>query len=69
MLRQPLSFTGCSSIQFFNSPPFPKQSQLGHTWYPTPPCAALVWLTGWHAMPLVSKRFPPNPSQGNRGIH
>ena len=23
MLEQPLVFTGCSSIQFFNSPPFP----------------------------------------------
>ena len=34
MLEQPLNFTGCSSIQFFNSPPFPKHIQLGHTWYP-----------------------------------
>ena len=34
MLEQPLLFTGCSSIQFFNSPPFPEHSQLGYTWYP-----------------------------------
>ena len=27
-----LGETGCSSIQFFNSPPF--HSQLGHLWYP-----------------------------------
>ena len=32
MLGQPLDFTGYSSIQFFNSPPFPEQSQLGDTW-------------------------------------
>ena len=34
MLDQPLDFTGCSSIQFFNSPPFSEHSQLHHTWYP-----------------------------------
>ena len=30
MLEQPLLFTSCSSIQFFNSPRFPKDSQLCH---------------------------------------
>ena len=33
MHEQLLFFTGCSSIQFFNSRPFSKNSQLGHTWY------------------------------------
>ena len=41
-LKQPLLFTGCSRIQFFNSPPFLKHGQLGHTWYPTPHAAAIV---------------------------
>ena len=43
MLEQPLLFISCSSNQFFSSPPLPKHSQLGHTSYPTPQCAALVF--------------------------
>ena len=35
MREQPFLFTGCSSIQFFNSLPFLKQNRLGQTWYPT----------------------------------
>ena len=31
MLEQTLLFTGCSSIQFFNSPPFLGHSQSGHS--------------------------------------
>ena len=48
MLGQPIT-TG-----FFNSPHFPEHSQLGHTWYLTPHSATLVWLTGYHATPLVT---------------
>ena len=40
MLEQPLVFTGNTSIQFFNSPPFP--NIVSHTWYPTTHCAALI---------------------------
>ena len=39
MLEQTLLFTGCLSIQFSNSPPFLKHSQLGHLWYPNTHCA------------------------------
>ena len=48
------------NFQFFNSPPFPKHSQLGRTWYPTPPCAASVWLMGRFTTLLVTKHFMPN---------
>ena len=68
MLEQPLLFTSCSSIQFFNSPRFPKDNQLRHTSYPTSQCAALVSLLECHTRPLVTKRFPPNPSQCSRGL-
>ena len=35
MLEQPLDFTGCSSIQFFNSPPSPNQvSQAARGYLP-----------------------------------
>ena len=44
-------FTGCSSIQFFNS--FLSLSQL-----------ALVCLKRRHSTSLVSKCFPPNPNLG-----
>ena len=40
MLEQPVVFTGNTSIQFFNSPPFP--NIVSHTWYPTTDCAALI---------------------------
>ena len=42
MLEQPSVFTDCSGIQFFNSRPFPKHSQLGYTWCPSPHCAVFV---------------------------
>ena len=38
--------TGCLSIQSLDSPPF---------------SSALVWLTGRHDMPLVTKWFSPKP--------
>ena len=60
MLEKRLLLTGCSSIQVFNSRPFPKHGQLDHTWWPAPHCAALVCLTGHYATPLVTKCFPPN---------
>ena len=50
MLEQALLFTACSNIQFFNSPPFPKQSQLGHAWYPTPQCVQPLY-NFWDAIP------------------
>ena len=50
MLEQPLLFTGCSSIQFFNSPPFPKHRQLGHTLYLTPQCVQPLY-NFWDAIP------------------
>ena len=66
MLEQPLLFTGCSSIQFFNSPPFLKHSQLGHTWYPTPHCAALIFsqrdAIPCHWSPSVSNPILPRKS-------
>ena len=37
-----LLLTGCSSIQIFNSFPFPEHSQSGHFWYPTTHCAVLA---------------------------
>ena len=60
MLEQPLLFTGCSSVQFFNSPPIPKHGRPGHLWYPTTRCVVLVWLTGRHATIFFTKYFPPN---------
>ena len=68
LLEQPLDFTGCSSIQFFNSHPFPEHSQLAHTWHITPHCAVLVWLTWHHATLWVTKRFPPNHCLGKQKI-
>ena len=50
MLEQALLFTACSNIQFFNSPPFPRQSQLGHAWYPTPQCVQPLY-NFWAAIP------------------
>ena len=38
---------------------FKQHSQSGHIWLPTPHCAALVWLRGRHATPLVTRYFPP----------
>ena len=57
--------TGCLSIQFFDSP-LSQHSQLDYLWLPTSHCAALVWLTGHHAIPLVTKCFPPNPYLGKQ---
>ena len=45
----PYFSTGCLSIQFFDSPPFPQ-----HLCDP-------VLLMGCHATPLVIKCFSPNP--------
>ena len=42
-------------------PPLSQHSQLGCPWLPTPRCAALAWLAGHHAMPAVTKCFPPSP--------
>ena len=61
-------FTGCLGIQFFDSPPFSQQSQLHYLWLPIPYCAALLWLTRCHAIPLVTKSFPLNPYLGKQGI-
>ena len=33
--------TGCTGIQFFDSP-LSQHSQLGHLWLPTPHCSALA---------------------------
>ena len=57
--------TGCLGIQFF---PLSQHSQFSYLWLPTPHCAALVWLTGHHAMPVVTKCFPPNPYLGKGRI-
>ena len=56
--------TGCLVTQFFDSPQFSQHSYLGHLWLPTPHCAALLWLTGDHTIPLVIKCFPPKPYPG-----
>ena len=45
-----------------------QHSQLGYLWLPTPHCAALVWLTGHHGIPLVAKCFQPNPYLGKQKI-
>ena len=50
--------TGCLGIQFFDSLLY-HHSQLGHLSLATPHCAPLVRLTRHHAMPLVTKCFPP----------
>ena len=60
--------TGCLGIQFFNLPPSSKDSQLRYLWLSTPHCAALVWLTGHHAIPLVIKCFSSNPYLGKQII-
>ena len=60
--------TGCLGIQLFNSPPSSQHSQLGYLWLPTTHCAALVWLTGNHAIPLVIKCFPSNLYPGKERI-
>ena len=53
-------FFECLGIQFFDSP-LPPLTQSGYLWLPTPHCAAPVWLTGRHVMPLVTRCFPPQP--------
>ena len=40
------NFLDCSSIQFFDSPPFLQHSKLGHLSLPISHCAASVLLTG-----------------------
>ena len=45
-----------------------QHSQLGYLWLPTPHCAALVWLTGHHGIPLVTKCFQSNPYLGKQRI-
>ena len=60
--------TLCLSIQFFYLTPFSQHSQLGYLWLPCPHFAALAWLTGRHAIPLVTKCFPPNPCLGKQRI-
>ena len=50
---------GCLDIQFFDSIPFPQHSRLDFFLLPNPHCAALVWLIGHHAIPLVIKCIPP----------
>ena len=54
------TFLDWSDIQFFYSP-LSNHSQLGYVWLPTPHCPALVWLTGHHALPAVTRSFLPNP--------
>ena len=58
--------TDCLGIQFFDSFTFPNTAfpNTGYLWLPTPNCAALVWLTGRYALPLVTKCFPLNPYLG-----
>ena len=58
MLEQALLFTGCSNIQFFNSPPFPKHSQLGHTWYPTPQCVQPLY-NFWMPYQVIAHQVAP----------
>ena len=62
------NFLDCSGIQFFDSPPLCQHSQLVYLCLPTPNCAALVWLTGHHAMPAVTKCFLSNPYLGKQRI-
>ena len=60
MLRQPLFWSGCLSIQFFNSntlvsdlrDAMPRQRSLTRTH---------MWLTGRHAMPEVTLHIPHPP--------
>ena len=54
------TFLDWSDIQFFYSP-LSNHSQLGYVWLPTPHCPALVWLTGHHALPAVTRSFLPKP--------
>ena len=59
--------TGCSSIQFFDSPP-PQHSQSAYLWLPNSHWAALVWFTAHYAIPLVIKCFLPNLYLGKQRI-
>ena len=52
-------FTGCLSIQFFDSPHFSQYSLSGHPWLPTPRCAAPTLFTGRHATPDVTGTSHP----------
>ena len=62
MPEQPLLFTyWLLRHPVFWFIPLSQHSQLGYLWLPTPHCAALVWLTGRYAMPLVTKYFSPSP--------
>ena len=60
--------TGYLRIQFFDLSPFSNHSQLDYLWLPTPRFAALVWLTGLHAIPLVIKGFPSSLAKVGRGF-
>ena len=62
MLEQPLIFSGCLNIQFFNSTPFPKNSEAT---FDTSP---LVLLKGCLATLLVTKYLPPNSYLGKQRI-
>ena len=67
MLRQPLLFTyWLPTHPVFWFTPF--HTKLGYVWLPTPHCAAIVWLTGRYATPLIIKYLPPNSCLGKQRI-
>ena len=50
------------NLLYFRKWNFLAQKQLNKTFLNFLVCAALVWLTGHHVTPLVTKCFPPNSS-------
>ena len=59
---------GCLCTHFFDSPLFSQHSSLSYFWLPTPHCPALVWLTGCHTIPFITKCFPSNTYLGKQRI-
>ena len=52
-------FTGCLSIELFDSPPFSQYSQSDHPWLSTPCCAAPALFMRRHATPEVTGTSHP----------
>ena len=64
---------GCLFSWLFSHPvfwftPLSQHSHLGYLWLPTSHCLAPVLLTGHHAIPVITKCFPPNPYLGKQRI-
>ena len=59
------TFLECSCIQLFNSP---LTKPVDYTWQPTTHCAAPVFITECHAMPMVTGCFSLNAYLGKQRI-